>query len=349
MELPVRGNVLAARNFGNCKGCSRGKIERVGDQLASIGGSADEAGAVFEPGEVAAAGGVERAAASVVKDDGNSYAGAEPWVGFGVAVGKREGAGASVERTGHVAPGGGVWIVDEKAIVHGVGMFIDGDEGSSRLRDGTDFEPLAIGGDEPISILTAWLEGEATEECIHGGGAQAAGVAASALNRGEEIIGGAFVDEEVAVGIGLESSFGGPGFVGDAAVLNLIARRPSHDVVGPALESAGDESALGVGDDEVIGALAIVVLRVKGPGMGDLAMIVDAAEGGGLVFEIGSGGQEDAGEQDHEDDDSEELDGDESVFARADTGGSSGVHVCRRELVVKRSMGWIRKKRKELR
>ena len=60
--------------------------------------------------------------------------------------------------------------------------------------------------------------------------------------------------------------------------------------------------------------------------MNDLAMIVDAAEAGGPVFEIGGGGQDDSGEQNDEDDDGQQLNSNETILVERGVPGSKGVH-----------------------
>lgn len=84
----------------------------------------------------------------------------------------------------------------------------------------------------------------------------------------------------------MKLAFGGLGGVCDANVGSAPASTPGHDVGSPSRELTANDGGFGIGNGEIIGALAVVFLGVKKPGAGNLLVIIQAALGGGPGFAV---------------------------------------------------------------
>src|SRR5437867_13152605 len=94
-------------------------------KLRQTSARVDIPGSFQVPLEIIPPGGVERPCRGIIVQHGILGRVALPFFYFGMSVGKGKATGAVVVGRGDILPGGGVRIVNEKAIINRVWVFIE--------------------------------------------------------------------------------------------------------------------------------------------------------------------------------------------------------------------------------
>lgn len=258
----------------------------------------NELNPLFVPFYVLPASGVERLFSHWSKSNRIDGGIALPFMNFGVTIGKGKPGGAVVISGGNVAPLIGVRISDKEGIVDNVRVLVQREVGHARLRHVRRSDELAIApvkGPTGASgrIVIGVIIGS-SEKGVHRNASEPLFPALRSLRRAEEVIGGAFVDADRAVGVGGQNTILYPSDVGDASSRQRVVGRPSHEVVDPVVELSGGNGFCGSGNGEVVGASFVVVAGVKYPAEDELFVVADASDGFGLFFGLAKSRQQHA-------------------------------------------------------
>ena len=265
---------------------------------------------LFVPFYILSAGCIEWSYVEVAEGNWIDGRVALPFVNLGVAIGKGKPGGAVVISGRNVTPLVGVRIGDKEGVIDSVRMLVQRQVSHAWLRHVRRFEELTIVRTKPadaaaISFVSAVRE---TKESVHRNASEPLLPALRFLSRAEEVIGGAFVDADGAVGVGSQNTVLYPSNVSDASSAQGVVGCPSHEIVDPVVKPSRSDGEFGSGNGEVVGASFVVVAGVKYPAEYELFVVADAADGFGFFFGLAEGGQQHAGQDGDDGNDDEKFD-----------------------------------------
>ena len=233
-----------------------------------------DTGAFFEPIKISGGIGGNSSAHSALNGRTNSVRDLPAMAGdVAVCVGKIR--CAIMIGAGKIAPGVIVEPINEKAVVDRIGMFIEKDEGVGWFAEVCSFEKLHVVRVEAVSEFAG-----IADHCVHRHAADARTVGSG------RFVGRTFVNRCRTIGVMAQL---GIGEINEVGVVVIV--RPILDVVGPGLATGGRFGFAVIVDQE-----GIVIIRIKGPGQGQLFDVIGALSGFGTRFRFAQSGQEQTGQ-----------------------------------------------------
>jgi hypothetical protein len=197
-----------------------------------------------------------------------------------------------MERAGHVAPFVFVEVVDEEAVVDGVGMFVEENENVDGIFDVGAFFKLNLGGIEAVCEKARFADHR-----VHGDAAGARAIG------GLGTVAGAFIDFGVGGEVSGEFRFGDIKSVGV-----VVGSSPVEDVVDP-VGAVGADLVAAV----IVDVAVVMVVRILVPGKVELLDVVEAGDALRFGFGLAEGRQQHAGKNGDDRDNHEKFDQSEGV------------------------------------